>query len=92
MLLTYDAGDVMIVHIHTVTYLSFYNPYHTIHLCSYIILHFILPKHFNIHLSINLNHNYMLQHMDRYKETIVTIANREQEANRIVAAQKEELQ
>ena len=28
----------------------------------------------------------------RYKETIVTIANREQEADRTVATQKEELQ
>jgi hypothetical protein len=28
----------------------------------------------------------------RYKETIVTIANREQETGRTVAAQKEELQ
>ena len=47
---------------------------------------------------MNIHPTYCLYHHDhhphviaRYKETIVTIANREQEADRTVAAQKEEL-
>jgi hypothetical protein len=49
---------------------------------------------------MNIHPTYCLYHHDhhhphviaRYKETIVTIANREQEADRTVATQKEELQ
>jgi Fe2+ or Zn2+ uptake regulation protein len=38
------------------------------------------------------HHHHHPHVIARYKETIVTIANREQEADRTVAAQKEELQ
>ena len=48
---------------------------------------------------MNIHPTYCLYHHDhrphviaRYKEAIVTIANREQEADRTVATQKEELQ
>ena len=40
----------------------------------------------------NYDHHHRPYAIARYKETIVTIANREQEADRTVAAQKEELQ
>jgi len=49
----------------------------------------------NIHPTYCLYHHYYHHHphvIARYKETIVTIANREQEADRTVATQKEELQ
>ena len=49
---------------------------------SYLFIDYYLYHHHHHHPHV----------ISRYKETIVTIANREQEAGRIVATQKEELQ